>query len=299
MGVVYKAEDLKLGRRVAIKFLPGELAHDAKAFDRFEREARAASALDHPNICSIYELGEYEGQPFIVMQLLEGETLRELIESAGQQKKPLPTNEVIDLAMQVVKGLEAAHEKRIVHRDIKPANIFITNRGEAKILDFGLARMVEEDPNPEAHERTVLTETAIPTAPAPPSSNLRLTLTGTTMGTAYYMSPEQVRGEKLDARTDLFSFGLVLYEIATGHRAFSGDTVPEIHDAVLHQFAVPARQVRPDLPVDLEGIITKAIEKDRELRYQTATQVRDDLQRLSVAAGPKPVDSTVHCSERD
>jgi len=293
MGVVYKAEDLKLGRRVAIKFLPGELAHDTKAFERFEREARAASAPDHPNICSIHELGEYAGQPFIVMQLLEGQTLRELIESTGQQKKPLPTNEVIDLAMQVVIGLEAAHEKRIVHRDIKPANIFITNRGEAKILDFGLAKMVEEDPNPEAHERTVLTETAIPTAPAPPSSNLRLTLTGTTMGTAYYMSPEQVRGEKLDARTDLFSFGLVLYEMATGQRAFSGDTVPRIHDAVLHQFAVPARQVRPDLPVDLEGIITKAIEKDRELRYQTATQVRDDLQRLSIAASPKPVDSTV------
>ncbi|MGA9814251.1 MAG: protein kinase [Terriglobales bacterium] len=293
MGVVYKAEDLKLGRRVAIKFLPVEVAHDAKAFERFEREARAASALDHHNICSIHELGEYENQPFIVMQLLEGETLREFIETAGQQQKPLPISEVIDLAMQVVKGLEAAHEKRIVHRDIKPANIFITNRGEAKILDFGLAKMVEEDPNPEAYERIALTETAIPTGPAPPPSNLRLTLTGTTMGTAYYMSPEQVRGEKLDARTDLFSFGLVLYEMATGRRAFSGDTVPEIHDAVLHQFAVPARQVRPDLPVDLERIITKAIEKDRELRYQTATQVRDDLQCLSIAASPKPVDSTV------
>ena len=165
------------------------------------------------------------GNHSIVMQLLEGQTLREWIESsAGQQKNLCRQNEVIDLAMQVAKGLEAAHEKGIVHRDIKPANIFITNRGEAKILDFGLARMVEEDPNPEAHERTVLTETAIPTAPAPPSSNLRLTLTGTTMGTAYYMSPEQVRGEKLDARTDLFSFGLVLYEMATGQRAFSGDT---------------------------------------------------------------------------
>jgi len=282
MGVVYKAEDLKLGRRVAIKFLPAELAHDARAFERFEREARAASILDHPNICSIYELGEHEGQPFLVMQLLEGQTLRELIESARQQNKPLPTSELIDLAMQVVTGLRAAHEKSIIHRDIKPANIFITNHGEARILDFGLAKMVEEASGPD-DERTELTDPGNTAAPAPSASNLWLTLTGATMGTAHYMSPEQVRGERLDTRTDLFSFGLVLYEMATGHRAFSGDSVPGIHEAILHRGAVPARQLRSDLPVELERMIARALEKDRELRYQTASELGEDLQRLALA----------------
>jgi serine/threonine protein kinase/Tol biopolymer transport system component len=282
MGVVYKGEDLKLGRSVAIKFLPGELASDPKAFTRLESEARAASALEHPNICPIYELGEHEGQPFIVMQLLEGQTLQERIESAGQQRKPLSTSEVLDLALQVLAGLEAAHEKGIIHRDIKPANIFITaNRREAKILDFGLAKMVEQNlSNSPPTNQAALTETSASQIPRVALSNLRLTRTGTTMGTAYYMSPEQVRGEMLDARTDVFSFGLVLYEMATGQRAFPGNTAAVVHDAILHFAPPPIQQLNPELSDRLEPIITKALEKDRKLRYQSAADMRTDLQRL-------------------
>jgi eukaryotic-like serine/threonine-protein kinase len=293
MGVVYKAEDLKLGRRVAIKFLPAETVADPKAFERLEREARAASALEHPNICPIYELGEHEGQPFIVMQLLEGKTLQERIEIAGQQKKPLPANEVLHLALQIVSGLEAAHEKGIIHRDIKPANIFITNRGEIKILDFGLAKMVEQNlSNSPATDQAALTETSATQIPRGASSNLRLTRTGTTMGTAYYMSPEQVRGETLDARTDVFSFGLVLYEMASGQRAFPGNTVAVVHDAILHHSPPPIQQLNPGLPAGLEPIITKALEKDRNLRYQSAAAMQADLRHLkatlSVAIGLTP-----------
>jgi serine/threonine protein kinase/Tfp pilus assembly protein PilF len=279
MGVVYKAEDLKLGRRVAIKFLPAELAGDPTSFERLEREARAASALEHPNICPIYELGEHEGQPFIVMQLLDGQTLQDRIETTSQQKTPLPADEVLDLALQVVAGLEAAHEKGIIHRDVKPANIFITNRGEAKILDFGLAKVVESEIacHPEAGQSD-LGETA-PAASTAASANLRLTQTGTTVGTAHYMSPEQVRGEKLDARTDLFSFGLVLYEMATGQRAFPGNTVPVIHDAILHKTPLPIEQISSEHS-PLEPVISKAIEKDRGLRYQSAADIRMDLLRL-------------------
>jgi eukaryotic-like serine/threonine-protein kinase len=277
MGVVYKAEDLKLGRKVAIKFLPAELASDSNAFERLEREARAASALEHPNICPIYELGEHEGQPFIVMQLLEGQTLQERIETAGQQKKPLPTSEVLDLALQIVAGLEAAHTKGIIHRDVKPANIFITRRGEVKILDFGLARPVDDSDllniTPEA-------AAGLNGRPSRAFSSSRLTRTGTMMGTVHYMSPEQVLGEKLDARTDLFSLGLVLYEMATGQRAFPGNTASVVHDGILHQLALPGRQVNPELPMELEHIIAKALEKDRNLRYQSATDVQGDLQRL-------------------
>jgi eukaryotic-like serine/threonine-protein kinase len=281
MGVVYKAEDLKLGRKVAVKFLPAEMVGDAKAFERLEREARAASALEHPNICPIYELGEHEGQPFIVMQLLTGQTLQEKIESASQQKKPLPPNEVLDLALQIVAGLEAAHAKNIIHRDIKPANIFITNRGEAKILDFGLAKIVEQDhaTNP-AWKQAALTETSVASARTAAFSNLRLTRTGTTVGTAHYMSPEQVRGETLDAGTDVFSFGLVLYEMATGRRAFPGDSVAVVHDAILHQTPLTIQHLHPELSAGLELIITKAIEKDRSLRYQSAADIRADLRRL-------------------
>jgi serine/threonine protein kinase/Tol biopolymer transport system component len=279
MGVVYKAEDLKLGRKVAIKFLPVELASDPNSFERLEREARAASALEHPNICPIYELGEHEGQPFIVMQLLEGQTLQERIETASQQKKPLPTSEMLDLALQIAAGLEAAHTKGIIHRDVKPANIFITKPSEVKILDFGLAKMIEEDLPQETRDHAALSENAA-VAPTEALANLRLTRTGTTVGTAHYMSPEQVRGEALDPRTDMFSFGLVLYEMATGQRAFPGNTVVLVHDAILHREVLPARQANPELPPGLEQIIGKALEKDRSLRYQRADDLRADLQRL-------------------
>jgi eukaryotic-like serine/threonine-protein kinase len=299
MGVVYKGEDLKLGRRVAIKFLPGELARDPKAFERLESEARAASALEHPNICPVYELGEHEGQPFIVMQLLEGQTLQERIESAGQQNKPLSTSEVLDLALQVLAGLEAAHEKGIIHRDVKPANIFITaNRSEAKILDFGLAKMVEQNlSSSPATGQAALTETATARIPRVVLSNLRLTRTGTTMGTAYYMSPEQVRGEMLDARTDVFSFGLVLYEMATGQRAFPGNTASVVHDAILHWAPQPIHQLNPELPPDLEPIITKALEKDRNLRYPGAAEMRTDLQRLKRKTDSGPEAAQGHTTD--
>jgi serine/threonine protein kinase/tetratricopeptide (TPR) repeat protein len=281
MGVVYKAEDLKLGRKVAVKFLPAEMAGDTKAFERLEREARAASALEHPNICPIYELGEHEGQPFIVMQLLEGQTLQEKIESASQQKN-LPTNEMLEMALQIVTGLEAAHAKSIIHRDIKPANIFITHRGEVKILDFGLAKIVEQDhaTNLLAWKQAAVTEISASTAPTSAFTNLRLTRTGTTVGTAHYMSPEQVRSETLDARTDVFSFGLVLYEMATGRRAFLGETAAVVHDAILRQTPRPINDLNPELAAGFGPIITKAIEKDRSLRYQTAADMRADLTRL-------------------
>jgi serine/threonine protein kinase/tetratricopeptide (TPR) repeat protein len=281
MGVVYKAEDLKLGRRVAVKFLPEELGNDANAAERFEREARAASSLDHPNICSIYEFGEHEGQPFLVMQLLEGETLRERI----AKKAPLPTETLLDVAVQIAEGLEVAHQKGIIHRDIKPANIFITERGEVKILDFGLAKLIpavtgagaviglapRDDKTPEP-----------PRATQPAARpDLFLSRTGVAMGTAGYMSPEQVRGEKLDARTDLFSFGAVLYEMVTGQRAFIGDTAPALRDAILELTPAPARRINPDVPPKLEDIINRAMEKERDVRYQSASEMQVDLKRLN------------------
>src|SRR5271167_1818045 len=226
MGVVYRAEDLKLGRAVALKFLPEELGDDPKALERFEREARAASALDHPNICSIYEFGEHEGQPFIVMQLLEGETLRDRLASAASgasAEKAFSVEQLLDVAVQVATGLEAAHERGIVHRDIKPANIFLTNRGLVKILDFGVAKLIEFGEHAEvAAEQEGLANLRSGLDGA--LAALSPTGTGMAMGTTGYMSPEQVRGERLDARTDLFSFGLVLYEMAIGQQAFTGDT---------------------------------------------------------------------------
>ncbi len=270
MGVVYKAEDIRLGRRVAVKFLPEELARDPLSLERFEREARSASALEHPNICPIYEFGEQDGHPFIVMPLLEGQTLRERI-AVGVA---LPLDQTLDLAVQIADGLDAAHQKSIIHRDIKPANIFITNRGEAKILDFGLAKV--EPSSPAAQELQRSPPDATPTL----ANNVQLTRTGAALGTAPYMSPDQVRGERLDVRTDLFSFGSVLYEMATGQRAFSGDTAALARDAILNRTPVPARQFNPDLPPALEEVINRALAKDRDLRYPRAADMRADLERV-------------------
>ena len=285
MGVVYKAEDIKLGRRVALKFLPEELASEPTALERFEREARAASALDHPNICSIYEFGEHEGQPFIVMQLLEGRTLRERIGAEPPRPgRPLPTSELLDFAIQIARGLEAAHQKGIIHRDIKPANIFITNRGEAKILDFGVAKLVHGDGPPGTASPPGSPDDALP---VDRSSSLNLTRTGTTVGTASYMSPEQILGEKLDARSDLFSFGLVLHEMATGQQAFAGETAAVIHEAILHRSVRPARQLNSELPSGIEEVIVKALQKDRDARYQTASELRADLENVQRETQPK------------
>ena len=283
MGVVYQAEDIKLGRRVAVKFLPEELARDPLALERFEREARAASALEHPNICPIYEFGEQDGHPFIVMPLLEGQTLRERIGAQGA----LPLGQMLDLALQIADGLDAAHQKGIIHRDIKPANIFITTRGEAKILDFGLAKVAQSlaQPVSTASEQS---------RPAPPDAmptladNTPLTRTGAAVGTAPYMSPEQVRGEKLDVRTDLFSFGAVLYEMATGRQAFPGATAALAADAILSGTPISARQFNRQLPPALEEVITKALEKDRDFRYRHAAELRTDLKRVERDAGPEP-----------
>jgi len=277
MGLVYRAQDIKLGRQVALKFLPEESANDPRSLARFEREARSASALEHPNICPIYEFGEHEGRTFLVMQLLEGQTLRELIAAASPKKPPFAIEKMLDLAIQIADGLAAAHQKGIIHRDIKPANIFVTTQGQAKILDFGLAKL--------ASASTVDGEELEQGPREGRDVNLLLSRTGVAMGTAGYMSPEQVRGKKLDARTDLFSFGLVLYEMATGHRAFEGDTGPALHNAILTQTPVPARQLNPKLPAKLGQIISKALEKNRDARYQTVSDMRTDLEILKRGTG--------------
>jgi serine/threonine protein kinase/Flp pilus assembly protein TadD len=269
MGVVYKAKDTRLGRNVALKFLPDDISHDPQSTERFRREARAASALNDPNICTIYDIGEFEGRPFIAMELLEGRTLKHRIEG-----KPIETSELLEIGIQIANGLDAAHSKGIVHRDIKPANIFLVDRGQAKILDFGLAKLVPvQQPAAESVAASMRTQSHV-------LLGEHLTSPGSSIGTIAYMSPEQARGEELDARSDLFSLGIVLYEMATGSLPFSGSTAAVVFGRILHSEPTPAKELNPRLPEAIESILDKTLEKDPGLRCQNAAELRADLRRL-------------------
>jgi serine/threonine protein kinase/Flp pilus assembly protein TadD len=282
MGVVYQAKDTRLGRSVALKFLPDDIPHDAATIERFHREARAASTLNHPNICTIYDVGEHEGRPFMAMELLEGQTLKHRI--SGKQ---IDISELLEIGIQIANGLDAAHAKGIVHRDIKPANIFLVERGQAKILDFGLAKL---SPLLKHSAESVGATVTIAHAQGRPLEDEHLTSPGSSMGTIAYMSPEQARGEALDARSDLFSLGVVLYEMATGAAPFSGTTSAVIFDGILHSTPTPAKELNPRLPIAFENVLSKALEKDPDLRCQTAAELRADLKRLrrDIESSPKP-----------